>query len=125
MAKDRRAGRCVCRGILATILCIGASSSPRAWDSPQWVRQLGTISYDLATGIATDGEGNVYISGTTEGIAGIPGDSGSLGAPIGADSTLGSLNIPAPASCGGRDNSERLMMMSHTPLRLTPRRIFT
>lgn len=81
MAKHRRAGRCVCRGILATILCIGASSSPRAWDSPQWVRQLGTISYDLATGIATDGEGNVYISGTTEGIAGIPGDSGSLGGP--------------------------------------------
>lgn len=76
MAKDRRVERRGCCGISAAILYIGASSSAMAWDSPQWVRQLGTISYDISTGVATDREGNVFISGTTQGIGGIPGDSG-------------------------------------------------
>jgi hypothetical protein len=35
-----------------------------------WKRQLGTSDSDLSHGIATDGKGNVYISGHTEGSLG-------------------------------------------------------
>lgn len=37
-----------------------------------WTRQIGTSSIDIAYGVAVDGEGNAYISGTT---------AGSLAAP--------------------------------------------
>ncbi|MBA2667211.1 MAG: SBBP repeat-containing protein [Trueperaceae bacterium] len=42
----------------------------RAYDqngNHRWTRQFGTSSYDLATGIATDTNGNVYTSGYTNG----------------------------------------------------------
>jgi Beta-propeller repeat len=32
-----------------------------------WTRQLGTSEGDSSSGVATDGEGNVYISAQTEG----------------------------------------------------------
>lgn len=79
MAKHKRAGRRGCGGILAVVLCVGISSSALAWDSPQWVRQLGTASYDIATGVATNREGEVYVAGAT---AGTPmSGSGSLAEP--------------------------------------------
>ncbi len=72
MAKDRRAGRRSLCGALAALLCIGVAPSAMAWNSPQWVRQLGTSENDASGGVATDGDGNVYVSGDT---------SGSLGGP--------------------------------------------
>jgi hypothetical protein len=38
----------------------------------RWKRQLGTADNDAAFGVATDGDGNVYLTG---------GTSGSLGGP--------------------------------------------
>ena len=35
--------------------------------NPLWTRQLGTSSYDLGTSVASDGAGNVFISGYTDG----------------------------------------------------------
>jgi hypothetical protein len=70
MAKDRRAGRRGLCGALAALLCIGAATSAMAWDAPQWVRQLGTPENDFSSGPATDGAGNVYISGGTYGSLG-------------------------------------------------------
>lgn len=32
-----------------------------------WTREIGTAAADLATGIATDGQGNVYVTGRTQG----------------------------------------------------------
>ena len=31
----------------------------------QWTKQLGTSSYDIASGVATDSSGNVYVAGHT------------------------------------------------------------
>lgn len=67
MANDRRARRRGLRGALAALLCLGVSTSAMAWDRPQWVRQLGTSDYDESHSVATDGDGNVYITGWTEG----------------------------------------------------------
>ena len=39
----------------------------------QWTQQLGTSSYDYATGVATDSSGNVYLAGYTGG--GLDGNS--------------------------------------------------
>jgi hypothetical protein len=36
----------------------------------RWTRQLGTSEDDISLGVATDGDGNVYISGWTEGSLG-------------------------------------------------------
>ncbi len=33
----------------------------------QWTKQLGTVSFDHASGVATDSSGNVYIAGGTRG----------------------------------------------------------
>jgi hypothetical protein len=47
----------------------------RAFDSEgslRWTRQFGTDGVDYANGIATDGEGNVYIAGSTIGSLGAP-----------------------------------------------------
>lgn len=46
-----------------------------AWDSPQWVRQFGTPENpDYASGVATDDNGDVYVSGWTFGPP--PGENG-------------------------------------------------
>jgi Beta-propeller repeat len=42
-----------------------------------WVRQLGTASYDAASGVATDGDGNVYLTGRTYGSLGGANRGGS------------------------------------------------
>jgi len=47
----------------------------RAYDSEgslRWTRQFGTDGVDHANGVATDGEGNVYIAGSTVGSLGAP-----------------------------------------------------
>jgi hypothetical protein len=33
----------------------------------QWTRQLGTVSIEIGTGVATDGSGNIYVTGATLG----------------------------------------------------------
>lgn len=43
-----------------------------------WTRQFGTSEYDRPTGTATDGEGNVYVAGTTDGA--FPGENSAGGA---------------------------------------------
>jgi hypothetical protein len=63
MAKKRRSGRRSLCAALAGLLCVGVATSATAWERPQWVRQLGTSETDVSYGVATDGEGNVYISG--------------------------------------------------------------
>jgi beta-propeller repeat-containing protein len=37
-----------------------------------WTRQLGTSGSDIANGVATDRDGNVYVVGYTEGALGAP-----------------------------------------------------
>lgn len=74
MAGDRRFGlRSLC-GALAALSWVGATTSATARDQTQWVRQLGTsaddTSFDRGGKVATDGEGNVYISGGTRGSLG-------------------------------------------------------
>ncbi len=48
-----------------TLLCTSLSSA-RA-QTVEWIRQLGTTTYDISSSVTTDALGNVYISGTTEG----------------------------------------------------------
>jgi hypothetical protein len=60
-------------GAVAAALFLGFAHPTLAHDQPQWVRQLGTSELDEAYGAATDGDGNVYISGSTLG--------GALGGP--------------------------------------------
>jgi hypothetical protein len=38
----------------------------------RWKRQLKTSMGETASGVATDGDGNVYIAGTTDGSLGAP-----------------------------------------------------
>lgn len=52
-------------GAVAVTLCLGLAHPAGASDQPQWVRQLGTADYDYAGGVATDGKGNVYVTGYT------------------------------------------------------------
>jgi hypothetical protein len=51
---------------------LGLAASAMAWTEPLWVRQLGTKDYDVASGVATDAAGNVYLTGNTEGSLGGP-----------------------------------------------------
>jgi hypothetical protein len=61
-----------------------------AWDRPQWVRQLGKSLNDISAGVATDGEGNVYITGYTSGSLGgaNEGDYDAFVAKYSTDGTL-------------------------------------
>jgi hypothetical protein len=43
----------------------------------RWKRQLGTADIDEANGVATDGDGNVYIAGQTLGSLGGPNQGNS------------------------------------------------
>jgi hypothetical protein len=58
----------------------------------QWIRQFGTTGGDSASGIAVDGSGTIYITGSTEGDLGGP-NQGAMGAFIMAIGT-------APAGLG-------------------------
>ncbi len=60
----------------------------------QWTRQLSTSSGDLSYGIATDGEGNAYITGATWGELGGPNPSGEFDAFV-AKFTSGFTELPA------------------------------
>jgi hypothetical protein len=55
-----------------------------------WRRQLGTADFDDATGVATDGGGNVYIAGWTGGSLG-GGNQGSVDAWVAKYSVTGGL----------------------------------
>jgi uncharacterized delta-60 repeat protein len=55
----------VCGLSLATLLPL-----PVQAQTVSWKRQLGTSSYETSSGVATDSNGNVYISGSTEGSLG-------------------------------------------------------
>ena len=67
MVEGRRAGRSSIGSAFAALFCVGVSTAATAWDDPQWVRQLGTSEWDFSNDVATDGEGDVYISGWTLG----------------------------------------------------------
>ncbi len=69
-----RRGLC---GAVAAAVFLGLAHSAPAQDQSQWVRQLGTPLDDVATGVATDGDGNVYTAGFTNGSLGGP-NKGSL-----------------------------------------------
>lgn len=49
----------------AIVLILPTAASLQA--APEWIQQLGTVSDDSSSGVATDSLGNVYISGSTEG----------------------------------------------------------
>ena len=56
---------------LVGLLFVCAASA--AWgESIEWVRQLGTSSFDESRGVSADSLGNVYISGFTTGSLGGP-----------------------------------------------------
>jgi hypothetical protein len=63
--------RGLCRA-LAAALFLGLAHPALADDQPQWVRQLGTPRDDVGTGVATVGDGHIYIAGFTNGSLGGP-----------------------------------------------------
>ncbi len=65
-------------------LVLAAPLTPAAAQELRWVRQMGTTTEDIATGVAVDRDGNAYITGYTGGELGGP----SLGWPGGADAVL-------------------------------------
>jgi len=60
-------------GAVAAVLIVQVSGAPAASAAPDWVHQLGTAGDDSASGVAVDGDGNVYVTGVTEGT--LPGSS--------------------------------------------------
>ena len=70
MLKSRRNFRLgVCGGVIGAVY-LGLAGSAMAWNEPLWVRQLGTETWDIALGVATDAAGNVYLAGSTRGSLG-------------------------------------------------------
>ena len=70
MLKSRRNFRLgVCGGVIGAVY-LGLAGSAMAWNEPLWVRQLGTETWDIALGVATDAAGNVYLAGSTQGSLG-------------------------------------------------------
>jgi hypothetical protein len=61
----------ICSVVLGAVY-LGLAHPALAWDQPLWVQQLGTPEVDGATGVATDRDGNVYVSGWTWGSLGGP-----------------------------------------------------
>ena len=45
-----------------------------------WTKQLGTSSYDVANGVATDSSGNIYVTGETQG--GLDGNTSAGGSDL-------------------------------------------
>ena len=80
MTKATRFGICGLYGALAAALSLGPATYALAWDQPQWVRQLGTTDIDEAYGVATDTDGNVYLTGDTSGSLGRPNQNYSYDA---------------------------------------------
>jgi hypothetical protein len=57
----------------------------------RWKRQLGTAALDVADGVAVDGDGNLYISGSTQGSLGGPFQGGDRDAWVAKYSASGDL----------------------------------
>ena len=86
-----RFGRCGLCGAVAAALFLVLAHPALAGDQPQWMRQLGTPMDDNATGVATDGDGNVYIAGLTNGSLGGPHEGGLYDAWVAKYSAAGAL----------------------------------
>lgn len=59
-------------GIVAAGLALGLTHPAFASSQAEWVRQLGTSQADVSVGVATDNEGNAFISGYAYGSLGGP-----------------------------------------------------
>ncbi len=77
--------------VAALVLAAAAGAGAEEPYAVEWMRQLGTSSYDDGYGVAADHFGNIYISGYTR---------GSLAGPtVGyADAFLVKLTVPEPAT---------------------------
>lgn len=54
-------------GAVLAVACVSLGFVAAAADAPVWTRQIGTKGDEAALGVATDGKGNVYLAGTTDG----------------------------------------------------------
>ena len=70
MLKSKRTFRLGVCGALLGAVYFGFAGSAMAWNEPLWVRQLGTEDDTLASDVATDAAGNVYLTGPTNGLLG-------------------------------------------------------
>ncbi|MFO1153540.1 MAG: SBBP repeat-containing protein [Rhodospirillales bacterium] len=77
MTKAKRSWRLAVSGVVLGAVCLGLAAAAAASDKPLWVRQLGTDGSDYASGVATDGAGNVYLTGVTGASLGGPNRGGS------------------------------------------------
>ncbi len=70
----------------------------------QWSRQIGTSSYDVATGIALDGSGNMWIAGGTDGDLGGPNQGARDAFVVKCDST-GTVQWASQIGCAATDEA--------------------